>query len=238
MLIPPGNKGVTAARHGRRVEELPLSGFTVAVTAARRREELTALLQRRGARVIEAPAIRIIPTTDDVQLRAATEACITRPPDVVVATTGIGFRGWMEAADGWGLGESLGRHLETMGLRVELSSDAGRYLCNAALFRSLSLAARGKGARLAGFVHIPAALADAITMADIEAAGLPPPLLSQTPGPIGPAPACSLQDFDWSRAITGSLAIVEICLAHAAAGLELCSGRGLGPATGSTGVTV
>lgn len=118
MLIPPGNKGVTAARHGRRVEELPLSGFTVAVTAARRREELTALLQRRGARVIEAPAIRIIPTTDDVQLRAATEACITRPPDVVVATTGIGFRGWMEAADGWGLGEALRQQFERAELLV------------------------------------------------------------------------------------------------------------------------
>lgn len=89
------------------MEELPLAGFTVAVTAARRREELSALLQRRGARVVEAPAIRIIPTTDDEELRLATEACITQPPDVVVATTGIGFRGWMEAADGWGLGETL-----------------------------------------------------------------------------------------------------------------------------------
>jgi uroporphyrinogen-III synthase len=89
------------------VEELPLAGFTVAVTAARRREELSALLQRRGARTIEAPAIRIIPTQDDELLRSATEACITHPPDVVVATTGIGFRGWMEAADGWGLGEPL-----------------------------------------------------------------------------------------------------------------------------------
>jgi uroporphyrinogen-III synthase len=89
------------------VEELPLAGFTVAVTAARRREELSNLLERRGARVVEAAAIRIVPTGDDDELRAATETCITQPPDVVVATTGIGFRGWMEAADGWGLGESL-----------------------------------------------------------------------------------------------------------------------------------
>ena len=89
------------------MDELPLAGFTVAVTAARRREELSALLQRRGARVIEAPAIRIIPTHDDDDLRVATEICITQPPDVVVATTGIGFRGWMEAADGWGIGEPL-----------------------------------------------------------------------------------------------------------------------------------
>ena len=30
------------------MDDLPLAGFTVAVTAARRREELTALLERRG----------------------------------------------------------------------------------------------------------------------------------------------------------------------------------------------
>ncbi|MDP3714190.1 MAG: uroporphyrinogen-III synthase [Mycobacteriales bacterium] len=92
---------------GPPVSETPLAGFTVAVTAARRREELTSLLERRGARVVEAPAIRIIPTHDDDELHAATKACVADPPDVVVATTGIGFRGWMEAADGWGLGESL-----------------------------------------------------------------------------------------------------------------------------------
>jgi uroporphyrinogen-III synthase len=89
------------------MDELPLAGFTVAVTAARRREELIALLERRGARVVEAPAIRIVPTGDDEELLATTRACIATAPDVVVATTGIGFRGWMEAADGWGLGEQL-----------------------------------------------------------------------------------------------------------------------------------
>ncbi len=89
------------------LDQAPLAGFTVAVTAARRREELTALLVRRGARVVEAPAIRIIPTHDDDELLAATRECVASPPDVVVATTGIGFRGWMEAADGWGLGEDL-----------------------------------------------------------------------------------------------------------------------------------
>ncbi|MBK5306946.1 MAG: uroporphyrinogen-III synthase [Frankiaceae bacterium] len=89
------------------MDEQPLAGFTVAVTAARRREELTALLERRGARVVEAPAIRIVPTGDDEELLATTRACIAAAPDVVVATTGIGFRGWMEAADGWGLGERL-----------------------------------------------------------------------------------------------------------------------------------
>ncbi|MEV4559002.1 uroporphyrinogen-III synthase [Kitasatospora sp. NPDC049285] len=85
----------------------PLSGWTVGITAARRADELAALLQRRGAAVLRAPALRIVPLADDTELLAATHALITDPPDLAVATTGIGFRGWLEAADGWDLGEAL-----------------------------------------------------------------------------------------------------------------------------------
>ncbi|MFG1671927.1 uroporphyrinogen-III synthase [Streptomyces sp. Y7] len=88
-------------------EHGPLAGFTVGVTAARRADELGALLQRRGAVVVHAPALRIVPLADDSELLAATKEIIQRTPDVVVATTAIGFRGWIEAADGWGLGEDL-----------------------------------------------------------------------------------------------------------------------------------
>ncbi|MEU2222636.1 uroporphyrinogen-III synthase [Streptomyces sp. NPDC018347] len=88
-------------------EHGPLAGFTVGVTAARRADELGALLQRRGATVLHAPALRIVPLADDGELLAATKEIIDQVPDVVVATTAIGFRGWVEAADGWGLGELL-----------------------------------------------------------------------------------------------------------------------------------
>ncbi|MGW3460923.1 uroporphyrinogen-III synthase [Streptomyces olivaceoviridis] len=88
-------------------EHGPLAGFTVGVTAARRAEELGALLQRRGATVVHAPALRIVPLADDGELLTATKELIDQMPDVVVATTAIGFRGWVEAADGWGLGEQL-----------------------------------------------------------------------------------------------------------------------------------
>ncbi|QDQ11847.1 uroporphyrinogen-III synthase [Streptomyces spectabilis] len=88
-------------------EHGPLAGFTVGVTAARRADELGALLQRRGATVLHAPALRIVPLSDDGQLLAATKELIDHVPDVVVATTAIGFRGWVEAADGWGHGEAL-----------------------------------------------------------------------------------------------------------------------------------
>ncbi|MGZ4647832.1 MAG: uroporphyrinogen-III synthase [Blastococcus sp.] len=85
------------------IDPLPLAGYTVAVTAARRKEELGALLDRRGARVVYAPAIRIVPLADDAELVAATRAVLERPVDLVVATTGVGFRGWLEAADAWDL---------------------------------------------------------------------------------------------------------------------------------------
>ncbi|MFI2640444.1 uroporphyrinogen-III synthase [Streptomyces sp. NPDC018610] len=91
----------------QRAEHGPLAGFTVGVTAARRADELGALLTRRGASVVHAPALRIVPLADDGELLAATKEIIGQTPDVVVATTAIGFRGWVEAADGWGLGEAL-----------------------------------------------------------------------------------------------------------------------------------
>ena len=85
----------------------PLTGFRVAGTSARRAEELGTLLQRRGATVTSAAAITMVPLPDDDALRAHTEALIDAPPDIVIATTGIGFRGWIAAADGWGLANDL-----------------------------------------------------------------------------------------------------------------------------------
>lgn len=86
------------------------------MTAARRADELGTLLQRRGATVVHAPALRIVPLADDSELLAATEELIDRVPDVVVATTAIGFRGWIEAADGWGIGDRLLDRLRTVEL--------------------------------------------------------------------------------------------------------------------------
>src|SRR5690606_38006321 len=85
----------------------PLAGFTVGVTAARRAEELITLLERRGANVVHAPAIRIVPLVDDDELRRVTAGLIEAPPDLVLVTTGIGFRGWVEAAHGWDVSDEL-----------------------------------------------------------------------------------------------------------------------------------
>ncbi|MEX2980508.1 uroporphyrinogen-III synthase [Streptomyces sp. C36] len=97
----------TALPGGPPPPEGPLVGFTVGVTADRRRDELTALLGRRGATVVGAPALRIVPLSDDALLHEATEACLSGGLDYVVATTGVGWRGWMSAAEGWGTGARL-----------------------------------------------------------------------------------------------------------------------------------
>lgn len=86
---------------------LPLAGCTVGITADRRRDELESLLVRRGARVVSGPALRIVPVAEDEHLTSVTEDLVAHPPDVLVVTTGVGFRGWVEAADGWGLAEPL-----------------------------------------------------------------------------------------------------------------------------------
>ncbi|MEU4329849.1 uroporphyrinogen-III synthase [Nonomuraea dietziae] len=88
-----------------------LAGFTIGVTATRRREEFCALLERRGARVVSAPAIRLVPLAEDTDLLAATRRSLEAPVDDVVVTTGVGFRGWMAAAEGWGLSAELSDHL-------------------------------------------------------------------------------------------------------------------------------
>jgi uroporphyrinogen-III synthase len=87
----------------------PLKGFTVAVTADRRRDELAQLLQRRGARVVLAPTLRIVPLADDMELRAVTGMLVDDPPDTLVTTAGVGLRGWLAAAEGWGLADPLRR---------------------------------------------------------------------------------------------------------------------------------
>ncbi|MEB3032376.1 uroporphyrinogen-III synthase [[Mycobacterium] nativiensis] len=91
----------------------PLSGYRVAVTSARRADELCTLLERHGASVRATPAITMIDLTDDDQLHQRTESLIAEPPDILVVLTAIGFRGWIAAAEGWGLADELTKALST-----------------------------------------------------------------------------------------------------------------------------
>lgn len=84
-----------------------LAGRVLVITADRRADELAAALERRGATIRHAPALRIVPHADDEALLARTRQVIDDPPDLVVITTGAGLRGWIEAAEAVGLAEAL-----------------------------------------------------------------------------------------------------------------------------------
>ncbi len=75
-----------------------LAGCTIVVAADRRSADLVSALERRGGQVYRAPALSIIPNEDDEVLVARTRELIASPPDIVIVTTGVGFRGWIDAA--------------------------------------------------------------------------------------------------------------------------------------------
>lgn len=75
-----------------------LQGYAIVIAVDRRSGELAAALERHGAQVRAAPALTIVPHIDDAALLERTRELIADPPDIVVVTTGIGFRGWIEAA--------------------------------------------------------------------------------------------------------------------------------------------
>lgn len=85
----------------------PLLGRTIGITADRRWEEQARLFGARGAEVVHGPTMVTVDLTADAALRSATDALLASPPDYLVATTGLGMRMWLEAADGWGVGDEL-----------------------------------------------------------------------------------------------------------------------------------
>ena len=84
-----------------------LAGRLVGVTADRRWRAQADLLGNLGARVVHGPTLRTVDLSRDEALRRVTVDLVARPPDYLVATTGMGMSMWLEAADAWDLGERL-----------------------------------------------------------------------------------------------------------------------------------
>jgi uroporphyrinogen-III synthase len=98
------------------IESGPLAGFTIGVTSVRRWHEFGTALEQRGARIVYAPAIRIVNPADDSALLAATTRCLELPLDIVIATTAVGIRTWLDAAQTWGIGPALRDRLNAVEL--------------------------------------------------------------------------------------------------------------------------
>lgn len=86
-----------------------MTGWVVGVTADRRHEEQAELLRRRGARVVHAPMLRTRPLGPGDELGRAIDEVIEQRPEVIVLSTGIGVRGWLEAAEALGRADALRR---------------------------------------------------------------------------------------------------------------------------------
>jgi uroporphyrinogen-III synthase len=93
-----------------RVQDV-LTGYTIGITAERKAEELGEVFRRRGARVLFGAAMHTVPLPEDGELAAVTEQVLSASVDYAIAITGVGFRGWFEAADFNGVGDRLREHL-------------------------------------------------------------------------------------------------------------------------------
>ena len=84
-----------------------LAGRRIGITADRRWAEQAELFRRRGAEVVHGPTLRTLDLSSSETLEEVTSELVLDPPDVLVVTTGMGFRMWLAAADGWGSGGAL-----------------------------------------------------------------------------------------------------------------------------------
>lgn len=84
-----------------------LAGKRIGVTAARKADEQIEALRRRGAEVLHAPSVEYVGLDEDPRLRASTAEVLATGADTVVITTGMGLRGWLRAAEGWGMRAEL-----------------------------------------------------------------------------------------------------------------------------------
>jgi uroporphyrinogen-III synthase len=127
-----------------------LAGCRILVTAQRRADELGSALVRRGADVVVAPALGVVPHVDEAGLLEATRTIISTPVDVVVVTTGIGFRGWLDTAEAAGLADELVTVLS--GVRLVARGPKARGALQAAGLRADWVAESETSAEIADFL--------------------------------------------------------------------------------------
>lgn len=127
-----------------------LAGCRVLVTAQRRSDELAGALIRRGAEVVCAPTLGVVPHIDEDGLLARTRQILAAPVDTLVVTTAIGFRGWLDTAETAGLAEELLAVLD--GVRLVARGPKARGALQAAGLRADWVAESETSAEIADFL--------------------------------------------------------------------------------------
>lgn len=127
-----------------------LAGCRILVSAQRRADELGGALIRRGATVVVAAPLGVVPHVDEDNLLVATRAIIADPIDVLVVTTGIGFRGWLDTAETAGIADDLVQALS--GVRLVARGPKARGALQAAGLRADWVAESETAAEVADFL--------------------------------------------------------------------------------------
>lgn len=169
----------------------PLEGYVVGITADRRWSEQAELLKRRGAEVLHGPTISTLYLADDEALRAATLSLIDAPPHYLVATTGIGVRAWLEAAETWGLGTQL-----TAALSSTLVVARGPKAAGAVQWAGLEVWQRSPTERMPEIIDILRAEALAGRRVAVQEYGMESPELTETLTEAG-AEVVSVPVYRW-----------------------------------------
>lgn len=86
---------------------MEMSELTVGVTASRRAEQLAGALRRAGATPVLGSTVGGDVPEPDPDLAATTDRILAKKPEWLVATTGMGMKLWIEAAERTGRVEGL-----------------------------------------------------------------------------------------------------------------------------------
>ena len=127
-----------------------LAGCRILVTAQRRSDELSGALVRRGADVVVAPTLGVVPHIDEQGLLARTRDILAASVDTLVVTTAIGFRGWLDTAETAGLAEELLEVLD--GVRLVARGPKARGALQAAGLRADWVAESETSAEIADYL--------------------------------------------------------------------------------------
>ncbi len=139
-----------------------LDSAVVAVTGARRAQDLILAFERRGAQVLHAPMLSGDHPAPDPVIAADTQMILDLAPQWIVATTGIGMRFWLESADRSGLGQAL-RELMTQTRCLARSAKAVGGLKAAGVLPAWT-AAKETDANVAGWLRQKALPGDGIAV--------------------------------------------------------------------------
>jgi len=85
----------------------PIGGYTVGVTAGRRASEQILMLRSQGAECIHGPVLESSLMRPATEMRETTRLFLDDPPDILLLSTGVGVRGWLDGADSISLGDEL-----------------------------------------------------------------------------------------------------------------------------------